>query len=192
MHIVMTGSGQMMDQGRSGADLRMFFRHLYEEHYKALCWYAVRYTRDMPAAEDIVHEVFVAFWEKRSTIDREGAVKAYLYRSVANRSLNWLRDRKQTINPEFAELASGVTEDDFYTDQAELEARVHEAIAKLPPRCGEVFRLSRFEDLKYREIAERLNISVRTVEVQMSKALQILREELKEWLVLFLILLRIW
>lgn len=171
------------------------FENLFKTHFKLLCFYAVRMVKDMDTARDITHEAFIALWEKRDEIDPTKSVKSYLTTSVHNKCLNYLRDNKKfdrnlltTENLATMESSSGSSEEII---TAELSHQIKDAIQSLPEKCREVFLLSREENLKYSEIAEKLGISVKTVEVQMSKALKILREKLADYIPLLLILIQI-
>lgn len=140
----------------------------------------------MDIARELVQETFTMLWEKRESIDLSRSVKSYLMTSLHNRCLNYLRDNKKfdkdLLAAEYLQPESlGEDALQSYMTQ-ELNNRIQEAISLLPDRCRQVFTLSRFENLKYQEIAEQLSISVKTVEVQMSKALQILREKLSDYL----------
>jgi len=170
------------------------FKKLYRDHYANLCYFGQKYIRDREASEDIVHDVFVKLWEKRNTIDNDKSVKSYLFQAVNNRCLNYIRDDKK-FNKDYDQvlLFDGNAIESTQIEQEELESKILYTIESLPDRCREVFKLSRIEELKYKEIAEKMGISVKTVEVQMSKALKILRKELKHYLtVLFLVLLNYW
>ena len=115
-----------------------------------------------------------------------------MFTAVYNRSLNHLRDQKKFLNDELAAIGLRYMEyqgPEQQLEASELEKQIQEALAALPGRCREVFLLNRFEGLRYQEIAERLGISVKTVEAQISKALRILRDQLKDHFSWFLILL---
>ena len=140
---------------------------------------------DEDDAREVVHKVFIALWEKREEIDLAKSLKSYLFTSVHNRSLNVLRDRKKFSGEELPEVA-GDWDVSTQIESMELEEKIREAIQSLPEKCRQVFELNRFEGLKYSEIAEKLNISIKTVENQMSKALKILREKLAHYLTLLL------
>jgi RNA polymerase sigma-70 factor, ECF subfamily len=168
---------------------RKAFELLFQEHYGALGRFAAGYINDRESAEEIVQDVFVNLWQKRDSIDSNKPVKSYLYTSVKNRCLNYIRDNKkfrsQYLDIE-AELEIPVKERDYFSE-AYTEQKVKQALEKLPEKCREVFELNRFEGLKYQQLADKLGISVKTVEAQMSKALKILREELKDLILLILI-----
>ena len=154
------------------------YEKIFKQYYASLCVYARRIIKDADASEDIVHEVFIKLWEKREQIDPQQSLKSYLFTSVHNRCLNYIRDNKKfTERDEYFEN-SKLTDDTAEVEQSELEAKVFEAINKLPEKCKEVFQMCKLEELKYSEVAEKLGISIKTVENQMGKALKVLREEL--------------
>lgn len=160
------------------------FEALFREHYEGLGRYAFSFVKDQTASEDIVQKLFVNIWEKRKELQIH-EIKSYLYRSVYNFSMNEIKRMKRNqfhseINDRmevFSNLDSSVL-----LQEKELESKIELAIQSLPEKCGEVFRLSRFNELSYKEISEKLNISVKTVENHMGKALRILRVELREYL----------
>lgn len=159
----------------------LFFEQLFKTEYKPLCFFAFKYVKDLEIAREIVQEAFAGLWEKRETLDLNRNVKSYLTSAVHNRCLNYLRDTKKfngnILNLENLDISDNpVTGDSLgLLIEAELHDKIEEAINELPDKCRAVFLLSKNENLKYREIAEQLNISVKTVEVHMSKALQHLR-----------------
>ncbi len=169
---------------------------LFRVFFTPLCQFARKYTNDLDSAREIVHDVFVTLWEKRQEIDTDKQIKSYLFTSVYNRSLNYIRDNKKfDKNIELSELTKTVDESKKVEDMMDsvvLNARIQQALQKLPEKCREVFILSRFKELKYAEIAQKLEISVKTVEAQMTKALKILREELKDCMPLLIWLLSIY
>jgi RNA polymerase sigma-70 factor (ECF subfamily) len=164
------------------------FEMLYNEHYESLCHYAQRFVYDLDTARTIVQDVFVNIWEKRTTLLGEKSLKAYLYRSVRNRCLDYLKH--QVIEYEYEkarirEIQGSVIPSSNVIDHPldglitkELEFNIKEAIKNLPDKRREIFELSRYKGLKYREIADALNISVKTVETQMSRAIQSLKKQL--------------
>ncbi|MCP9235369.1 RNA polymerase sigma-70 factor [Lewinella sp. JB7] len=164
---------------------------LFRRYYVDLCRVAIRLVSDGPAAEDIVQEMFTSLWTKRDRLPEETpAVNAYLRRSVRNRSLNFLRDRKR-IPVDDAE-PSDTTADTLHQqptaalEREELQTRVNRAIDRLPERCRLVFVMSKVEDMSHREIADELSISVKTVENQMTRAYKFLREWLAPAILLIL------
>jgi RNA polymerase sigma-70 factor (ECF subfamily) len=150
-----------------------------------LAYFALQYTKDLDTAREITQEAFISLWEKRETIDLSKPVKTYLTTSVRNKCLNWLRDNKK-FNRDILDI-EGLLSDRIYipTDrlvESEIRVKIISAIEELPEKCREIFVLNRNENLKYQEIANRLQISVKTVETQMSKALQHMRNRLEEFL----------
>lgn len=159
---------------------RTAFEALFRQHYRALCAFAYGYVKDADRGEDLVQDLFFRLWLDREKVQITTSVKAYLYASVRNRCLNEIKSggRLVVLNEENDDHANedGPTED----EHTERIARVQAAIEELPEERKKVFKLSRYEGLKYHEIAERLGISVKTVENQMGKALKTLREELAD------------
>ena len=163
------------------------FEKLFRELFKPLCGFSIKYVGDLDDAKGLVHEVFVSLWEKFDTLPSDINYKSYLYTAVRNRSLNYIRDRKKHVMLEnVAEQQLAEANDPMVA--AELEREIEMAIASLPEKCRMVFELSRSEGLKYAQIAEKMEISVKTVEAQMSKALSVLRERLKEFISLLIFL----
>ncbi|MCD7936068.1 MAG: RNA polymerase sigma-70 factor [Tannerellaceae bacterium] len=161
---------------------------LFRKYYKGMCLYATHFVQDKSIAENIVQDVFFEVWQHRERVEFEGSVKYYLFRSVYNKSLNYLQSHayiKQTSLEEIPEKIEGTYEADFLPEQEhrlmmeELEAQIEAIIESLPQQCRVIFRMSRVEQLKNREIAEKLNLSVKSVEKHISKALTILRTHLK-------------
>lgn len=151
------------------------FQQVFDAYYERLCDFAFTILRDMDEAEDTVQSTFLKVWEKREGLMITHTLKSYLYRSIHNACINLLehRDIKQK-HVEFSNYAlSDIQQPEVF--QSELEANIRAAIEKLPEQCKIIFKLSRYEELRYSEIAERLGISVNTVENQVSKALKILR-----------------
>jgi RNA polymerase sigma-70 factor (ECF subfamily) len=168
------------------------FEILFREHFTGLCYFARKYTGDLDSAKEIVHNVFVRIWENRVEFEWDKPAKSYLFTSVYNRSLNYIRDNKKFISHEEAFTHQLTVDESVFSDNletAELENRIKFALQKLPEKCREVFELSRFENKKYAEIADLMNLSVKTVETHMSKALHLLKEDLKDYLTLILIMM---
>lgn len=159
------------------------FEALFHRYYGFLCAYASKILDDSDAAEEIVQDFFVEIWEKRARLTIEISIKSYLFQSVKNRCLNFIQHHKirtQYVESLLSETTPKVSVDEVYVE-FDLAEKVEEAIGSLPEKRREIFRLSREEGLKYREIAERLNISVKTVETQMGLAIKTLRKKLKKY-----------
>ena len=168
------------------------FEMIFKTYYQLLCNYAYGFVHDRDEAEEIVQTTFLSVWEKRESLAIHTGVKPYLYAMVRNAALNLIKHEK--IKQQHAAVEMAVAEKSVESVTrtvmaSELEERILKALNKLPEQCRLVFKLSRFEELKYAEIAEQLNISVKTVENQMGKALRIMREQLKDYLPLLIVLL---
>lgn len=141
--------------------------------------------------EDIAQDVFYELWKKRARLTIKTSLKAYLRRAAMNKALNFIRDQKIKFDDEEkqAPLESKIPSINQKLEAAELQQLIDQVIDDLPERCRVVFVLSRFEEMSYNEIAKQLDISSKTVENQISKALKILRVRLGDYLNLFFILL---
>jgi RNA polymerase sigma-70 factor (ECF subfamily) len=168
------------------------FEQIFKEYFKVLTYYSQKMVHDHDSAKEIVHSVFIKLWEKKDEIHMDKPLRSYLFTAVHNASLNYLRNQSKFYSGDFSELENRAELYEEMKDgieEAETEAKIMSVIAALPEKCRQVFKLSRFEGKKYKEIAAVMNISVKTVEIQMSKALRILREELKDYLDAFILLL---
>ena len=177
--------------GQKGNGTPQEVEQLFKTHFKGLHAYACIILRDSHLAEEIVQEVFVKLCERASRINIETSLESYLYRSVYNESLNHQKHEKvkakyRTVMSRKQEIAE---QEPVSGDYPALEARLKLALGELPQQCRTIFQLSRFEELKYREIADRMGISVKTVENQMGKALRILRQKLKGFLLVAIFLI---
>lgn len=185
----------MMDNsGYIKVDLRTHFDKIYVTYFARMYRFAKEYVLFDEDAENIVQDVFLLLWEKREVLEVQVSLVSYLFSLVKNRSLDHLRH--QTVAEEYrqelgAKLASLEVMSDTVGSDENIEHIVTTAIDKLPERCREIFIKSRVEGKKYREIADELQISVNTVENQMSIALKRLRAELKDYLPLLLFLLNV-
>jgi RNA polymerase sigma-70 factor (ECF subfamily) len=155
---------------------------IFKEHHAHCLAFALHYTGDAHDAEEVIQQVFLRLWEKRDTIEITGATKSYLFAAIRNTAIsNW---RKETVRLEKENEAGTFRFADLSVQSPvwELERLYQQALEQLPERCREVFVLSRQQQLKYSEIAAIMNISVKTVENQMGKALKILHKQLREYL----------
>ncbi|MFT6881763.1 MAG: RNA polymerase sigma-70 factor (ECF subfamily) [Marinoscillum sp.] len=158
------------------------FELVFNEFYGLLKSYAMRFMDDSDDAEEVIQDVFVKFWDKCDSLAPDSSIKSYLYRSVHNTCLNFIKHQKVKDNYKdyvmhFMEEASDM---EVQQEDDNVKLRIYEAIDNLTPRCSEIFKLSRFEGLKYQEIADHLGISIKTVEVHMGKALKTLRDKLQD------------
>ena len=164
-------------------------QQLFDTYYVSLCRTALRLVHRSEIAEELVQDVFIYLWEKREGLRITSSVSAYLFRAVRNRSLNHLKSRAAqydwaaTIEDDQHPTASSPTE---RLQVAELEEALEQALQKLPQKCLLVYSLSRYEELTYREIAEQLDVSVKTVEYYMGQALKFLRQHLAPYGYLFI------
>ncbi|WP_439184988.1 RNA polymerase sigma-70 factor [Carboxylicivirga taeanensis] len=166
------------------------YEYLFNHYYARLCAYALRYVERKDYAEDVVSDTFFKMWQ-RGTIEISSTVQGYLFRAVYNNCMDFLRHRNnrlhkhQVLPVELENDASMALFKDFSEQDSliikEIEKAIEEAINKLPPQAKTVFVLKRHHGLKNKEIAEQLNIAVKTVEMHMSRALAFLRNELKEY-----------
>lgn len=160
------------------------FEMVFKKHFKSLHAYACTILRDDIMAEEMVQNVFCRLWEKVDQIQIRESVSGYLYRSVYHESLNYLkhlkvRDAYQSYAVTQIEHGSNSSNQ---LELSELENRLEIALQELPERCRTIFQMSRFEELKYQEIADRLDLPVKTIENQMGKALRLLRVKLADFL----------
>jgi len=161
------------------------FEKVFKMYFRNLHAFAYTFMKDDSIAEEIVQNVFFKIWEKRDQLQIDDSLKAYLYRAVHNESLNHIKHLK--IKNSFQLQYSGNMESSNQDASnqmiaSELENDIQKAINELPQQCRTIFQMSRFEQLKYQQIADQLNISVKTVENQMGKALKVLRSKLVEYL----------
>jgi len=162
------------------------FERLFKDLFKPLCGFAMKYTGDLDEAKGLVHDVFIGLWEKLSTLPADTNYQSYLYTGVRNRGLNYVRDRKKQVAFDDVSEAHLAESNDLLVAH-ELEREIEAAIQSLPEKCREVFELNRKEGLKYAQIGDKMGISIKTVEGQMSKALSVLRERLGEFLTFLLL-----
>ena len=169
------------------------FEQCYIAYYSMLCMIAYEYTRDKILAEEMVGNMFLSLWEKRASIQIDSSVKNYLIKSTKNTCLQYLRKKKLKTQI----LHDGVAwkhipwSSDYPLGQLfekELADRIEKAIESLPPQCRKIFRLSRVEEMSYSQIAASLQISENTVKTQMKTALSRLRNALKDYLPIILLI----
>jgi len=165
-------------------DIRSF-ELLFRKYYAMLCNYAYKIHKDMDTAEEVVQDLFFNIWEKRHAINIESSVKSYLYKSTYNRSMLLLRQKSIQIRYEkYLKDHVNLTQPDASEeiDVEELARVIDRTLEELPERRRKIFSLSRFEGLKYNEIAEKLSLSVKTIESNMGKALKLFRKNIKAYL----------
>lgn len=161
------------------------FELLFKRYYEPLCHYAESILKDIDIAEEIVQEFFYNYWKNRATFSIQLSLNAYLYKAIKNNSLNYIR--QQNVRKRYAtQTAENRIEEDNENPQNEMEMEelnkiVEETLQQLPARCSQVFQMSRFEGKKYQEIADMLAISIKTVEADMGKALNLFREKIRRY-----------
>lgn len=160
------------------------FDAIFHEFYPGLCLFVARRVGSRAVAEELVQDIFLAMWRRRETLDVRQSLPTYLFTAARNRALNHLRHERVTtrwrrIPRDDADPLSPLERDLW---QAELSTALHEAIMRLPERCRAVFTMSRQHGMSYAQIAAALQISVKTVDAQMGRALKSLRAHLRGWL----------
>lgn len=166
------------------------FEQVFKEHFKNLHRYACAIVKDEDTGEEMVQQVFYKIWKNKSALNVQTTLKAYLYRAVHNECLNHLKHNK--VKAGYQMHAAHVMKSEEGTGAAnkiahgELQKKLQQAMNELPEQCRTIFQLSRFEELKYKEIADLLGLSIKTVENQMGKALKLLRLKLVDFLPLIL------
>ncbi len=179
---------EMNDNGITSQE----FEQVFKAHFKALHAYACTILREEAQAEETVQQVFYKLWLKKDRLNIGQSLKAYLYQSVYNESLNYIKHSKVKKAHQSHILRTsekGEISSSKKLIAKELEGKILEALNHLPEQCRTIFQMSRFEDLKYREIADNLNLSIKTVENQMGKALKIMRAHLADYLPVLIMLL---
>jgi RNA polymerase sigma-70 factor, ECF subfamily len=157
------------------------FEQMFKEYYEMLCDYAYVFVKDFDLAEELVQEIFYQFWKKHETIQINSTLKGYMLQTVKNSCLQHIR-HKNVENKYAEKIRAQVNQPAYlFTDEIianELSEKIDKTLQSLPDKCREIFTLSRFEGLKYYEIAEKMSISVKTVEAYMGKALKSFRQNL--------------
>lgn len=168
----------------SGTGNILEFEMLFKQYYAPLVVYACKYVTDLDVAREIVQDFFVRLYEKRQSLSIDTSVKSYLYRSVYNCCINYFNQRNiQEKHLKSIDLERDDEENlEREINTVELQQQISKVINSLPSKCQRIFKMNRYEGIKNEEIAQQLNISKRTVETQISKALKILRNRLSDYL----------
>jgi RNA polymerase sigma-70 factor (family 1) len=157
---------------------RSAYKNLFSQYYSWLCNYVYKLTNDNSIAEDLVQEVFINLWEKREQINISSSLKNYLFRACHNQFLQHLRKEKIRIkflnSIQYEVLFDNYDSESKKIHEDKLE-KLNSLISQLPPKCKDIFTKSKLQKMKYKDIAIELNISIKTVENQMSKALKFLK-----------------
>ncbi len=157
------------------------YRQLFDQYYQKLVVFAYKYLEDLESARDIVQEFYLYLYESRHSISIQTSLKSYLYSAVKNRCLNQVKhEQVKEKHRNMSRSEANVSDPDLeeIMDAVELEARVYEIVSKLPEKCRQIYIMSRVDGKRNRDIADELNLSVRTVETQISKALKFLKNSL--------------
>lgn len=177
----MTGDTEIITRIRNGDKGQ--FELLFRSSYVSLVRYAKTLIKDHDTAEEIVQDLFFRVWQDREKLNIESSLNGYLFRSVHNRCMHFI-EHKKVVDRHTVEMLLNQHEDQESPSDIllykELQAEIAEILERLPERCGQIFYMSRFEGLKYSEIAQKLSISIKTVESNMGKALKEFRKELTE------------
>jgi RNA polymerase sigma-70 factor, ECF subfamily len=174
------------------------YEEIYSEFFGVLYHLCLQYLHQEKVAEEIVQDTFLKLWEIRETLNEQINIRSFLYTITKNNCLNHLRNQKISLkhqeNMKYLEMQfnyEALEKLGNYIQFEELRNKIDEAISKLPSEIIETFKLSRFEEFSYKEIAEQQGISIKTVEARISKALRILRIELKDYLTLIYLISKI-
>ena len=157
------------------------YRQLFDQYYQKLVVFAYKYLDDLESARDIVQEFYLYLYESRQSISIQTSLKSYLYSAVKNRCLNQIKhEQVKEKHRNMRRSEANVSDPDLeeIMDAVELEARVYIIVSKLPEKCRQIYIMSRVDGKRNREIADELNLSIRTVETQISKALKSLKDSL--------------
>lgn len=169
---------------------RAVFDYIFNYYYSALCVFSLKYLSDRDAAEDLVQDFFVSLWIESSGLEIKSSLKSYLFTSIRNRCIDLHKHQKVAEKYRASILFSDRGEEsatEHFLAESELRQALENGFSKLPPRCREIFEMNRLKGLSNQEIAEKLGLSKRTVELQISNALKILRKELAEFLPIWLV-----
>ena len=174
---------QVIDRIQNG-DVQAF-EWLFRQYYEKLCQWAYHYLHDLDLSEEVVQDLYYNLWRNRASMEFHVSVKSYLYKAVSNNCKMHIRNkgRRSAIEAELASMNPASPEEpEELLEVKEIREVVKKTLEELPEKPAQIFRMSRYEGLKYREIAERLSISVKTVEANMGKALKIFRKNLQEYI----------
>ena len=160
-------------------------KQIFDSSYSNLVLQALRFVKREEIAEDIVQDCFIKLWEKKDELNISGNIVAYLARMVRNKSLDFIKKKRlQTSELHETYQAGFIAENTLETE--DLQSKIDNTLDNLPEKCRQVFVLSRFEDMSYKEIATELDISKKTVEAHISKALKVFRTNLKQFLIIII------
>lgn len=170
---------------------KIVFDYLFNYYYSSLCAFSMQYIDDHNSVEDLVQDFFVYLWVEAPKLKIKSSLKSYLFTAIKNRCLDYQKHNKITEKYQAFILFSSDKEDNSteqFFAESELRQAIQTSLGKLPPRCREIFELSRSNGLSNQEISDKLSITKRTVELQISNSLKILRKELAEYLPFWLLI----
>lgn len=178
-----TTEQQLLSALRFGNEAAL--RQIFDRHYPLVLSDIYRLIPDRDTCQDLAQELFVELWNKRESLDVHSSLRAYLRRAAVNKSLNYIKASRRFQFEDTDDLGhlpdTSASDTQKREKQDSLEATLHTAIDALPEKCRIVFNLSRFEQLSHREIAEKLGISVKTIENQITKAMKMLRDAMANY-----------
>jgi RNA polymerase sigma-70 factor (ECF subfamily) len=177
----LSADNEIINQIRQGSEKA--FRSVYDAHYKLMLGVGINITKDIDSAKEVVQEVFYQFWKNRENIKDGISIRNYLKRAVINRCINHIKyNARFTGDEQLEHTKSATIAPDTQMETNELKAVIDKAIAKLPEKARVIFILRRHEGLSLKEIAEKLEISPKTVENQITRALKLLKTEIEPYL----------
>ena len=171
---------------------KVAFDYIFNYYYSSLCAFSMKYVNERCLVEDLVQDMFVSLWQEAPDLNMKSSLKSYLFTSAKNRCLDFIKHQKVTEKYRSYFLfsaESSVNSTDHYLSESELRQTLNKSLEKLSPRCREIFELSRINFLSNKDISIKLGISKRTVELQISNALKIIRKELVDFLTVLFIAL---
>jgi len=169
---------------------KLIFDYIFNYYYSSLCAFSMQYLGNKDNVEDLVQDFFVTLWTDGPRLQIKSSLKSYLFTAIKNRCIDFQKHHKVTEKYRTYVLFSAEKEDnstDQYFAESELRQAIQNGLGKLPPRCREIYKLSRLKGLSNQEVSEILGLTKRTVELQISNSLKILRKELVEFLPFFAI-----
>jgi RNA polymerase sigma-70 factor (ECF subfamily) len=170
---------QLVDEFSKGN--QKAFAKIFQQLYPALCFFALSFTDDQAAAEDIVEEIFIIVWNRRESFDHYKVLRSFLYSSVRNACLNWIKQKaRHAVHEKRIAVSAELTEASILENivRAEVFRDVYSAFEKLPPKCRKIISMIFFEGKNVHDVAVELNLSINTVKTQKYRGLSLLRNRL--------------
>jgi RNA polymerase sigma-70 factor (ECF subfamily) len=179
MHFIASATHKKIQKG----DIKEF-ESQFKKLYSPLCHFAFRYLKDMDSAEEIVQDLFYTYWKNKEKIEIRTSLKSYLYQATKNKCLKLIEHNvvKERYASEMMTVSNNTTDSQSNSlETEELNSIIDRTLNELPEKCRKIFEMSRFEGMKYNEIAKALSVSIKTVEANMGKALKLFRTNLKQY-----------